>query len=216
MEKLAPQMPRRPRFGCLGCLGRVFAALVLGVVLLFAITAVFAPWGYYLGGHFRPWPVWQGWGTIHAAPGDYVVFMEMFPTSSGIHTTLSGPSVKGSGMLCSPHGEKYNLRLSGGFSKKGIGIQTDGQPFSISLSEPLNFLAANRDTRLSVGFHGAWKNPDLVLDDRGSIARYFNPDGTLYSGDPRKHPAPGQPLMLTLHEGSRSDFNAACAAAKRP
>jgi hypothetical protein len=84
------------------------------------------------------------------------------------------------------------------------------------LSEPLNFLGTNRDSRLSFSFYGAWHNPDLALDDRGSMARAFNPDGTVYVGDPHKRPAAGAPLQLTLHRGSRSDFDSACAAAKHP
>jgi hypothetical protein len=48
------------------------------------------------------------------------------------------------------------------------------------------------------------------------MARAFNPDGTAYMGDPHKRPAAGAPVQLTLHAGSRSDFDAACAAAKRP
>jgi hypothetical protein len=35
-------------------------------------------------------------------------------------------------------------------------------------------------------------------------------------GDPHKRPPAGAPLPLTLHPGSRSDFDSACAAAKHP
>ena len=42
------------------------------------------------------------------------------------------------------------------------------------------------DRRPNMELLGQWKNPDLVLDDNGSIARNFTPDGSLY---PPKSPA---------------------------
>ena len=124
-----------------------------------------------------------------------------------------GPSVQGSGAVCTPHGETYSgLRLTGGFANRGIGVNTDGQPFSVGLSERLNFLGTNSRTRLSVAFHGEWHNPDLIMDERGSFRSDFNPDGTMYTGDPSKRPNHGPPIAVTIHEGRRSDFNAACVA----
>ena len=66
--------PARPRsrFGCLGCLPQVFLALALGVALMLAITAIFAPWGFYLGGQFHIIPYWQGFGALYAKCGKYL------------------------------------------------------------------------------------------------------------------------------------------------
>jgi hypothetical protein len=60
----SPQNPlSKPR---LGCLGSLVAFFVLGVVFVLALTAVFAPWGFYLGGNFHIVPYWQGWGRLRA------------------------------------------------------------------------------------------------------------------------------------------------------
>jgi hypothetical protein len=212
----APTPPApRPRRGCLGCLAQPFLAICFGLVVVLALYVIIAPWGFYLGGKFHPLAYWQGWGTIYEPEGDYVVFMRIFPRARGNRGLyLSGPSVQGSGAVCSPHGEVYgNLRLTGGFVNRGIGVNTDGQPFTVGLSERLNFLGTNSRTRLSVGFRGEWHNPDLVLDERGSFRSAFNPDGAMYTGDPNKRPNHGAPIAVTIHEGSRGDFDAACAAA---
>jgi hypothetical protein len=205
--------PPRSRPGCLaGLLRSLLIFIVLGGGLVLGIAAVFTPWAYYLGGHFHILPMWQGWGRMHSSAGDYLVFVWMQPGRGGRSRT---PSVGGSGVVCTPRGETYSLRLTGGFQQR-VGLETDGQPMSLFLAQYLNFLGTNQDSRLKFSLYGAWHNPELVLDDRGTVARAFNPDGTLYTGDPHKRPEPGTPLQLTLHAGSRSDFNAACAAAKRP
>jgi hypothetical protein len=72
-----PGLRRRSksRFGCLGCLVQCAVILALGGVLLVAIIAVFAPWGFYLGGHFHWLPQSQGDGTMHATSGKNVVYL---------------------------------------------------------------------------------------------------------------------------------------------
>jgi hypothetical protein len=196
-----------------GCLARSFGFLVLGTLCVIALTAIFAPWGFFLGGHFHPLPVWQGWGKMHSAAGDYVLFVQMFPTSGGRRNSLSGPSVRGSGIVCTPRGGRYSLRLTGNFLHN-IGLDTNGQQLYLYLSQQLNFLNTNRDTRLRISFSGAWQSLDLVLDDRGTISRAFNSDGTLYTADPRKRPAASETLQVTLHLGTRTAFDSACTAAK--
>jgi hypothetical protein len=52
----------------------------------------------------------------------------------------------------------------------------------------------------------------MVLDDKGSLNREFLPDGSLYNGDLHKQPGAHGALPLTLKEGSRADFDAACKA----
>jgi len=61
---------RKRRTGCLGCLWQLVVLLTLGSVLLIAITGVFYPWAFYLGGKFHIVPMWYGWGTAHAQSGD--------------------------------------------------------------------------------------------------------------------------------------------------
>ncbi len=218
---IVPQPPRahhRSVAGCLaGCFARVLAALVLGSLLVLALYVVFAPWGFFLGGQFHPLAYWQGWGTMHGPGGDYAVLVRIFPSPSrGSAIYVGGPGVNGSAIVCTPRGERYNLRLSGGFANK-LGFRTtdtNGQPIGLTLSQPLNFLNTNSYTRLSFYLHGAWQNPNLVVDDHGTLSRTFNPDGTWTPGDRYKRPL-GDPIPLTLHAGGGSDFDAACAAVKK-
>jgi hypothetical protein len=212
-----PIGPRPTKRGCAGCLAQSFLALCFGLLVAALVVAIVAPWGFYLGGKFHLLATWQGWGTVHEPEGDYVVFVRIFPRTRGNRGLyLSGPSVQGSGAICSPHGEMYSgLRLTGGFANKGIGLNTDGQPISLGIAERLNFLGTNSRTRLNVGFRGAWNNPNLVMDDRGSLRTMFNADGTMFTGESGKRPSHSEPVAVTFHEGSRDDFEAACAAAKK-
>ena len=212
------QAHRRSPVGCLAsCLGHLIVIFILGSLVVLAVYVVIAPWGFYLGGQFHALAYWQGWGTMHGPSGDYAVFVRLFPnprSRSGLN--LSGPSVSGSGIVCTPLGQKYNLRLSGGFTNK-LGFRTtdtNGQPFGFGLSQPLNLLSTNYNTRLSFSLHGSWQNPNLVVDDGGTLSRAFNLDGTWTPGDQNKRPL-GAPIPLTLHPGSGSDFEAACAAVKK-
>jgi hypothetical protein len=209
-----PQQKRSQPSCFAGLVRSLLAFFVLGTVLVLAIAAVFTPWAFYLGGSFHILPQWEGWGRTHSPAGDYIVFVHMQPARRGSWGMPA--SVSGSGAVCTPRGESFSLRVTGGFHNRRIGRDTDGEPFTISLSQRLNFLQTNSDTRLRFSLQGACHNPDLVLDDRGSVARAFNSDGTLYTGDPHKRPEPGAPLQVTLHPGSRSDFDAACSTAKHP
>jgi hypothetical protein len=52
------------------------------------------------------------------------------------------------------------------------------------------------------------------MDDQGSIARNFEPDGKLYAGHSPGRPYMAEVVPVTLHEGSKSEFEAACKAVK--
>jgi hypothetical protein len=80
------QVPaRKPRRGCLGCLGslvwQLAVLLLLGGILAGAVIGVFAPWAFYLGGKFHILPYWRGWGKAHAKSGDYLLYVQIQPTS---------------------------------------------------------------------------------------------------------------------------------------
>lgn len=204
---------RRTRLGCLGCLGKLLGYLlgflVLGSLALLAIDAVFAPWGFFMGGRFHPIPMWRGWGKIHSASGrDYVLIVWFEPVTGyrGVAHVL------GWGTLCTPRGESYSLRVSG-YMEKHMGTSTDGKRMDMQVYRRPWYRGwvGVWDHRPRLEFRGVWRNPDLVLDDRGSLDRAFNADGTLRSG-PAPVRTPGQPdAQLTLHEGSKSEFEAACA-----
>src|SRR5215467_13754601 len=166
-----------------GCLFNIAKGLVIAFVVVLAVYVITSPWVFYLGGKFHPFAYWQGWGTIHAPEGDYVVLMLLTAPwrYRCFGSYLSGPSIGGSGAVCSLYGELYDsLRVAGTFVRRGIGTNTDGEPVSLGLAQRLNFLGTNGSTRLSLAFRGAWHNPDLILEDTGSIERVFSSDGTRY------------------------------------
>jgi hypothetical protein len=98
-----------------------------------------------------------------------------------------------------------------GFFGEGSGVDLQGRTATIY---PHNYnpkLTGHNDPSLE--FRGRWNNPDLVLDDQGSINQAFDPDGGLAKKNQARSDKQER-LSLTLHEGSRSDFDAACAALK--
>ena len=198
-----PPAAVKPR---VGCLTRLLLILLMGSVFVLAIDAVFAPWSFFMGGKFHMIPMWQGCGRIHSAAGDYVLFVRMQPA-----TGMRGVAhVKGIGALCTPRGETFALTLGGDFEKY-MGSSTDGKRVYLYMHKRSGFFTSTAsDTRPGLEFHGAWHNPDMVLDDHGSLSRNFKPDGTLY--ELHHQPSARDVLPLTLHEGSRSEFGSACKA----
>src|SRR5262249_49805308 len=117
------------------------------------------------------------------------------------------------GVLCTPRGETFNLIVGGDF-EKGMGKDTNGKTASFYMYHrtPLSRIVGN-DSRPSLELRGKWNNPDLALDDHGSIARAFDRNATLYPLHASR-PYMGEVSQVTLHEGSKSDFEAVCAAVK--
>jgi hypothetical protein len=201
-----PSQRARPR---LGCLGSLLGFALLGTVAYLLILAVFAPWGYFLGGNFHLTPMWQGWGKLHAKSGDFVLFVSMYPSSPG--RVLGYPSVTGSASLCTPRGERFSLNLTGGFDHKQIGLNTDHQSIDFHMYYwPLLFGSFTTERRPRFDLHGYWLNPDLVMEDRGTLASAFLPDGRAYLGPEHNQPPVGDNLQITLAPGSQSEFAAAC------
>jgi hypothetical protein len=71
--------------------------LIVGIGLLAAIDAVFAPWSFFIGGRFHAL-LWQGIGTMHSASVDYVLYVWMSPQPGG--RMFNFPYFTGSGYLC--------------------------------------------------------------------------------------------------------------------
>ncbi|HET9285542.1 MAG TPA: hypothetical protein VFR24_26625 [Candidatus Angelobacter sp.] len=196
----------------LGCLMQIVLVLVVCGVLMMAVTALLTPWAFYMGGRFHLLPYWQGWGRLHSnsAGGDYAVYIYIYPkTGRGLGTT----HLTGNALLCTPRGEKFSLRLGGDF-QKGTRRDTNGRTASFYMSPyTLKSQFTSQYQRPELELRGRWSNPDLVLDDHGSIARNFTSDAqvrTSLNGVPyMKEVSP-----VTLHEGSKSEFEAACSAVK--
>lgn len=196
--------PRRARHGCFI---QVLGALVFGVVMVAGIQAVFNPWGFYMGGHFHIIPSWTGWGQLHSnRAGDYALLVSFSPkTGRGLGLT----HVSGTAVICTPRGEQYKLRLAGDFQNPH-GTDLQGKTAHLYAD---NYSTFSGRTDPSLDFRGKWNNPDLVLDDHGSLNRAFDPGGALVTNH-HMRPYTQEVVPVTLHEGSKSDFNAACAALK--
>ncbi len=170
--------PRKKRRGCFGCLTQVLFILLLGCVLAVAMQAVFYPWALYFGGHRHWLPFWQGMGHIHGPGGDYVLYFWIQPQRGG--RTFNLPWFTGTGYLCSPHGERYKLRVMGGMNEH-TGIDTNGKQMKLDFSHrPWNAgWTGNYHLPPRITLNGRWQNPDLVMDDGGTLAGAFLPDGSL-------------------------------------
>lgn len=192
---------------------RNLVILAVGIALLLVISVAFTPWGFFMGGRFHLLPRWQGWGKMHsnAAGGDYVLYLSISP-QTGRGMGLS--NVGGNSLLCTPRGETFYMSVTGDFDKN-IGMDTDGKTASFYMSSRNK--ANNKfsyKAKPGLELHGKWVNPDLVLDDHGSIAKNFGPDAKLYTGNLPGSAAMAEVTPVTLHEGSKSDFETACAAVK--
>jgi len=205
-SSLPSPMPVRRKSGA-GCLVQVVGALALGAVVTLGVIALVTPWGFYMGGHFHIVPSWTGWGQMHSKlAGDYALLVTFSP-KTGRHLGLT--HVTGNGTLCTPRGDRYRLRLGGDFGKPS-GTDLQGKSAYLYMN---NYTAFSSSTAPSLEFRGHWSNPDLVLDDHGSLTRAFDPGGSLVTNH-HMRPYVQEVVPLTLHQGNFSDFEAACAAIK--
>jgi len=211
---LAQAPTRKSRSGCLGCLWQLGVVLALGVVLMTALTGVFYPWAFYLGGKFHIIPLWQRWGRAHATSGDYLIWVQFEPTPRGSRM-YAASNLTRNAYVCTPKGERLPMHLGGGM-RKNLNLSTDGEKIRLYMNYwPVWYGSFISDRRPSLEFQGNWRNPNLVMDDQGSIGREFQPDGTVYRGHDRNRPYKQEAVPITFNEGPRSEFDKACAAIKR-
>ena len=180
----------------LGCLSSLILLPLLGLIGIMAVDLAFAPWIYRVGGRVRWLPVWAGTGVVQAPSGPYRIYLWFSPTPSGSRI-LPSASIKGSGYVCTPHGQRYSLRVTGGASGR-IWNDMDGHTFHISANHRPVFWQFNKDWRPWLSFSGEWVGPNLAMNDDASIEHAFQPDGTLRPDDGRWHPKTGAlPIILT-------------------
>jgi len=189
---------RRRRWGCLGCLTQIALGLAVAGLAMLVGTWIFAPWGFRLGGTFRPVPIWQGVAHLHAASGEYVLSLWLSP--SGASRLGNYPTFSGGAYLCTPRGEGIPLRLYGIIPERVNG-ETNGKPMRIDLHyRPWFGSSSGASGRPRLTFHGRWQNPDLVMDDGGTLSTEFLPDGRLYDGPTGRQPHATQTLSVVFHE----------------
>ena len=131
---------------------------------------------------------WAGVGVAHAASGTYTFYVWFSPTPSGSRI-LPSASVKGYGYLCTPHGERYGLRVLGGTAGQ-VWADMDGHRFGLrAYCRPIVWQftgQVEQPPRLS--FTGRWSGPDLVMTEEEAVTFtettwwFFGPD-VLRAGD---------------------------------
>lgn len=187
--------------------------IAVAAVISTAIVALFAPWAFFLGGTFHLMPMWQGVGEATTATGTrYVIWIRMFPTSRGSKT--GGTFVRGSAALCSSAGDRFDLRLTGGTSEN-VWWNMDGRPMSLSLDHPQSrsFIADDYEkARPRLTLRGRWSFPDLAMDDRGSLANAFMPDGHLDARAAGDTGRSADSLPITFKAATKVEFDTECRA----
>jgi hypothetical protein len=181
--KPAPLPSPRRRIGCLPGL---LIMVVLGPFLIIAIDLAFAPWIYTVGNRTRLFPVWAGAGVAQTPTGPYKITVWFSPRPSGSRI-LPSTSILGSGYVCTPSGKRYTLRVTGGASGR-VWKDMDGHTFYLSAYHRPIFYNLTGDRRPRLSFSGSWVGPNLQMNDEGSIAQAFQPDGNLTAESSVWHP----------------------------
>lgn len=204
--------PAKRRAGCLGCFGQVVLILFVGLLVSYLLMAAFSPWGFYLGGHFHPIPMWQGWGKIHTPNGgDYVLYVSVWPATRG-RSHFGFASLTGTGYVCTPRHERIFLSVGGDILEKHLGRDSLGKPVHIYMYHRSAWSSFSGDNRPSFSWYGNWGDDQLTLDDHNSMSWAFTPDGHVYRSGSSNHTAAFGPLQVTLRAGSLHDFDSACSA----
>src|SRR5262250_313725 len=192
---------RRHR-GCFGCLVQILGALAFGVLVIYALTALLAPWAFYLGGSFHIFPYWQGSGILHAKSGDYPLYLQFEPSYRGGSRMYPTSRLSGIAHLCTPRGQRFRMKLSGDM-RLNLPVHADGEAISFRLLNwpPFRggFQASHRPL---IDLVGHWKNPDLVLDDHSSLHRAFLADGSVIEKTPADLPYKGEVVPVTIKPGT--------------
>lgn len=207
-DYLAAQAPKRPKPRFSG--KKQWFIVFLLLIVVGALYVVLNPWAFFMGGNFHPLGYWQGYGPMHSkTAGNYFLYVMIYPDMRSHHTIVPGEAVKGNAYLCTPKGERFYLKLGGGMPW-GYYVNSLGKSINIYMYQYRTF---SPDDRPSFQLYGHWGQGELIADDRKTISKAFLPDGTLRPNNSRFIPAEAEDIPVTLHEGTYSEFKAACSAA---
>lgn len=192
--------PRRRRRG-LGCLPSLLLLLVLGLAGAMVVETIIGPWIYTVGGRHRYLPVWQGVGDARGPGGTYRLYIWFSPRNQAQHI-LPEASVQGYSTLCTPRGERLNLKLYGGAPGRHWLTLPEGQRFGINIFRRVAFGLNGPVAPPRLEFEGHWQGPNLVMTDKGGFAHAFNPDGTVREKAAYWHPeTEAAPITFTETTG---------------
>jgi hypothetical protein len=207
------RVPRagRRRHGCLGCLGSLVGLAVLAFAVVIGLNALLAPWNFYMGGHFHWLAGWQGWGRLETqtSGGAYDLWIRLEPVTPAYRKS----PIQGLAYLCTPRGERIRLKL-GGSMPRTHGTDLTGVPLHFYMDHYTPMNPFNADYRPYIDLYGAFGDRVLVMEDHATIARAFNPDGTVHRG-----PGPSQPrtenVQVMFHESTPWTTGPACPSRTR-
>ncbi len=180
---------------------RAIPGLVLVLTLVYGAMVLLNPWSIHMGGQWTPLLLWTGTGKLVTTSGTYPLLVTFGPFGHSSRLRLDGlrptGGVSGWGWLCTPQGTTIRMRLYG--TIYDAWRSTDGALMQFRLNERLQNFPTIRDGGY-VDLYGHWRGPQLVMDDRSAWSAPFR------SGRRIKQ------ASVTLRPGSKSDFDAACAA----
>jgi len=92
---------------------------------------------------------------------------------------------------------------------KPVWLDVDRKPVTF-------YFASLKDAQPKLRFEllGSWQGPELVLEDRGSMAMSFAPDGSA-KGYLNGKNSPQQNTTGTLHYATESEFSSGCSLKER-
>lgn len=181
--------------------------MVVLVLMAAGVLAAFSPWSFFMGGRFTPLTQWTGYGKMHSAGGDYGIFLRLAHHQSDdvANTFAAKPNLRGSAILCTPQGERYEYSLEG--DVRNAWLQTEGRATGLKL------LTLDRQPHLrNLGFtsndlRGVWHHGDLVLENTGTGNA---PAAKSKSRRTRRHSPGSERTATVVSYGDLPSFNNFC------
>jgi hypothetical protein len=187
---------RSKRRGC-GCIPGVTGVLIFTIAAMLLVK----PWAVHIGGRWTPALVWHGVGKLQSTSGaKYGIFLDL-SMSSGRDGRRD---FMGTAKICTQQGDIYPLAVDGYLKRAWLDVE--GKQVVFYLSNP-----KEARPRLNFSLLGAWHGRELSLDDKGSMAMSFSPDGRA-KGYLVGQNSPQETTTGTLHYATETEFSAACAA----
>jgi hypothetical protein len=185
---------------------RRFGWLMLGAtaIAVYLVIALLNPWALHIGGRWTPLMYWTGTGEMATSGGTYPLLVTLYPSSHGSTLRLDGlrpiSGLHGQARLCTVQGSQL-LSLTG--TIYGGWRSTDGALMEFRLLEwntTRDQLLGTSARRGYFDLFGYWHGSQLVMNDRGEWSSPFRSGLKIKTAS------------VTLRQGSKSDFEAACAA----
>jgi hypothetical protein len=145
------------------------------------------------------------------ASGDYYIYVFVYPFTRTTGAITPQTPVSGSANLCTPKGEQFSMTLGGGMPPY-MHIDTQGQPIHLSMSNWQEIYLGAGHGRPNIELYGRWGKAEITADDHQSLSAAFLRNGTVRPPASHLQPADKETIQVTLHEGSFSQWKAACRA----